>query len=150
MSAQQNVPSGTTAGSTTSTKLIPRAARGSSDDCRVIRETLDRVGDKWTLLVIMELSAGPLRFNALKSVVEGISQRMLTLTVRKLERDGLVLRTVFPEIPPHVEYSLTPLGHTLIGPVTALAAWALDHHDRIEANRIRFDADRTAGAATVS
>ena len=110
------------------------------DECRIVRETFDRVGDKWSLLVIAILSRGPRRFTALREVTAGISQRMLTVTLRSLERDGLVDRTVFPEIPPRVEYALTPLGESLTGPVTALADWAVTSHDRIRASQDAYDA----------
>ena len=102
-----------------------------SERCRVIRDTFARIGDKWSLLLIVTLSHGPQRFTALRLGVEGISQRMLTLTLRKLESDGLVSRTVFPEVPPRVEYALTPLGATLVGPVRSLADWAVVNHDEL-------------------
>ena len=118
----------------------PNDSDVDSTQCRVIRETYSRVGDKWSLLVIRILSLGPQRFTAMLHGVDGISQRMLTLTLRKLERDGLVLRTVHAEVPPRVEYELTPLGVTLIEPVMALAAWAMEHHELIERHRERYDA----------
>jgi DNA-binding HxlR family transcriptional regulator len=108
--------------------------------CLHIREVLARVGDKWTLLVVLTLAEGPKRFGALRRSIEGISQRMLTLTVRGLERDGLVTRTVFPTIPPRVDYELTPLGRTLIEPVHGLAGWADRHKEAIQQARARFDA----------
>lgn len=110
-----------------------------STRCIAVREVLNRVGDKWSVLVVALLQQGPQRFSALKRAIEGISQRMLTLTLRGLERDGLVTRTVFPSIPPRVEYALTPLGETLLAPVLALAAWATDHREDIQAARDRFD-----------
>lgn len=110
-----------------------------AERCRVIRETFDRLGDKWTMLIVSILSGGPQRFSTLKELAEGISQRMLTLTVRKLERDGLVERTVYAEVPPRVEYALTPLGRTLVGPLTALADWAVDHTDEIARIQIAYD-----------
>ena len=110
-----------------------------TERCRVIRETFDRLGDKWTLLIVTILSYGPQRFTALKAGAEGISQRMLTLTLRKLERDGLVERTVFPEVPPRVEYALSPLGKTLVGPTSALAEWAITHDREIIACQQAFD-----------
>ena len=125
-----------------STALVAQWA--DSEHCRVVRETFDRVGDKWSLLVIVILAHGPQRFTALKAGAVGISQRMLTLTLRKLERDGLVDRTVFAVIPPRVEYELSPLGRTLIAPVTALADWAVTHHDAIKGSQVRYDADRPA------
>jgi len=106
----------------------------------VIRDTLAHLGDKWTLLVVGMLEAGPVRYSDLKTLVPGISQRMLTLTLKKLERDGLVSRKSYPEIPPRVEYSLTELGHTLIPPVLAFASWASDNAAAIERNRELYDA----------
>ena len=103
------------------------------------REILDRVGDKWSLYVIDTLSEGPLRFNELKKVVEGISQRMLTLTLRHLERDGLVTRTMFPTIPPRVDYELTPLGFKLLKPVTELVDWVQENRNEIESAQKTFD-----------
>jgi len=108
-------------------------------DCRGVAAILARVGDKWSVFVIMMLGDGPKRFNELKRLVGGISQRMLTLTLRGLERDGLVTRTVFPTIPPRVDYELTDLGRGLSGPVKALGEWAIAHRDRIEDARVRFD-----------
>src|SRR6187200_3063411 len=101
--------------------VLPPSAHESSD-CRGVASILARVGHKWSVFVIMMLGGGPLRFNELKRMVGGISQRMLTLTLRGLERDGLVTRTVFPTIPPRVDYALTPLGRTLLEPVRALAS----------------------------
>src|SRR5205809_4474400 len=104
-------------------------------------EMLDRVGDKWSVYVIHVLvNAGTLRFNGLRSQVDGISQRMLTVTLRGLERDGLVSRTVYPEVPPRVEYSLTPLGATLRQLVRGLVAWAGAHLAEIDAARAAYDA----------
>jgi DNA-binding HxlR family transcriptional regulator len=97
------------------------------------------VGDKWSVLIIMLLGGGPRRFNELKRMVGGISQRMLTLTLRGLERDGLVTRTVFPTIPPRVDYELTDLGRSLWKPVKALGSWAQDHLPQIQTARQRFD-----------
>jgi DNA-binding HxlR family transcriptional regulator len=94
------------------------------DDCRIVREILDRVGDKWSLLVIAVLDDGPIRFNELRRRINGISQRMLTLTLRGLERDGLIMRTLFPTVPPRADYELTDVGRTLLVPVVALATWA--------------------------
>ncbi|MET0360428.1 MAG: helix-turn-helix domain-containing protein [Sphingobium sp.] len=110
--------------------------------CRTVSEILSRVGDKWSILIVMILASGPRRFNELKRLVDSISQRMLTLTLRNLERDGLVLRTVTPSIPPRVDYALTPLGHSLRVPVSALGAWVMAHIDTIKDARGRFDAER--------
>ncbi|HWI30850.1 MAG TPA: helix-turn-helix domain-containing protein [Microbacterium sp.] len=108
-------------------------------DGPAIRGVLDRVGDKWSLLLIITLEAGPLRYGQLKRQVVGVSQRMLTLTLRQLERDGLVARTVYPQIPPRVEYELTHLGATLIPPARSIAHWALANYSEIEKARKRFD-----------
>jgi DNA-binding HxlR family transcriptional regulator len=104
-----------------------------------VASILARVGDKWSVFVIMMLGGGPLRFNELKRLVGGISQRMLTLTLRGLERDGLVTRTIFPTIPPRVDYELTDLGRGLSQPVEALGKWAFDHQVEIEGARAKFD-----------
>lgn len=107
--------------------------------CR-IREILDRIGDKWSLFVIFRLGDGPQRFTALKRTVDGISQRMLTVTLRGLERDGIVSRTMYPVMPPRVDYALTPLGHTLLDAVGALMAWADEHLAEVDAARDAYDA----------
>ncbi|MCO1338368.1 transcriptional regulator [Kocuria polaris] len=111
-------------------------------DCG-IRDVLDRVGDKWSVLVIVELATGPRRFRELQRAIDGISQRMLTLTVRRLERDGLVLRTVYPTVPAQVDYRLTETGASLTHLVKALADWSLAHRHAIAESRAAFDA-RTA------
>ena len=108
------------------------------------RQVLDRIGDRWTVLVVGSLSQGPLRFSELARRIEGISQKMLTQTLRGLERDGLVVRTVHPEVPPRVEYELTRVGATLIEPLDALDAWAREHLPVIEAARAAYDESRTA------
>ncbi|MEV0251609.1 helix-turn-helix domain-containing protein [Nocardia sp. NPDC050712] len=100
-----------------------------------IRRVLGRVGDKWSLLVIAVLENGPLRYGDLHYGVAGISQRMLTLTLRQLHEDGLVSRTSYPEVPPRVEYALTPLGAGLLEIVTALVGWASEHHEEMDRNR---------------
>lgn len=110
------------------------------EDCRAISEILQRVGDKWTVLVVGMLSGGPMRFSELRQAVGGISQKMLTTTLRGLERDGFVTRTVFPTIPPRVDYELTELGHQLQEPVNALADWARKNTLRINAARAHYDA----------
>ncbi len=104
------------------------------------REILARIGDKWSVYVVWVLGHGPRRFSELKRGIDGISQRMLTLTLRGLERDGLVTRTVHPTVPPSVEYALTPLGRTLLEPVMRLATWAERNRGRIQQARERFDA----------
>lgn len=106
-----------------------------------LRETLDRIGDKWSLLVIVRLGGGTQRFGDLLRNVDGISHRMLTRTLRSLERDGIVKRTVHPEMPPRVEYELTSLGESLHGPVDALAAWGKAHRPEIRENRRRYDGE---------
>jgi DNA-binding HxlR family transcriptional regulator len=108
-------------------------------DCRGVASILSMVGDKWSVFVIMMLHDGPKRFNELKRMIGGISQRMLTLTLRGLERDGLVTRTVFPTIPPRVDYELTDLGRGLAMPVMALGEWAKIHQGEIESARTQFD-----------
>jgi DNA-binding HxlR family transcriptional regulator len=123
--------------------LAPNAHLDS--DCRGVASVLARVGDKWSVLVIMLLGGGPRRFNELKRMIGGISQRMLTLTLRGLERDGLVTRTVFPTIPPRVDYELTDLGRGLSTPVKALGAWAHEHQPEIENARTRFDGRNEGG-----
>ena len=100
-----------------------------------VREVLDRIGDKWSLLVIGTLRDGPMRFGGLEEAVAGISQRMLTLTLKHLVEDGLVDRTAYAEVPPRVEYELTELGRTLLPLVISLAEWAMAHHEEINANR---------------
>jgi DNA-binding HxlR family transcriptional regulator len=109
------------------------------EDCRAVSEVLSRVGDKWTVLVVSTLGDGPKRFNELRRALGSISQRMLTLTLRGLERDGLVTRTVFPTVPPRVDYELTDLGRSLLDPVKGLGAWALTHRPHIQEARQRFD-----------
>lgn len=110
-----------------------------SEDCRAVSDILQRVGDKWTVLVVGKLGEGPLRFNELRHAVGGISQKMLTTTLRGLERDGFVTRTVFPTIPPRVDYELTALGRELLDPVAALGDWARRNTGRVKAARDRFD-----------
>lgn len=107
---------------------------------RPIREALDRIGDTWSLLVVTTLEAGPIRFTDLQRRIPGISQRMLTLTLRRLQRDGLVERTAHAEVPPRVEYTLTGLGASLREPVLTLARWAIEHDEEIRHARRRYDA----------
>ena len=109
------------------------------DGGRAIRGVLDRIGDTWSLLVVATLDGERLRFSELQQRVTGISQRMLTRTVRQLERDGLVSRTSYAEVPPRVEYALTELGRTLIAPAVALAEWAVAHNDDVDASRSSYD-----------
>jgi DNA-binding HxlR family transcriptional regulator len=116
-----------------------------ANSCRPVTDILSRVGDKWSVMIVMLLGPGPKRFNEIRRAINGISQRMLTLTLRGLERDGLVTRTVTPTIPPRVDYELTELGQSLRCPIDALGEWAFANRDRIDAARARFDqaADRT-------
>lgn len=107
--------------------------------CQAVNDILARVGDKWSMQVVMSLSAGPMRFNELRRAIDGISQRMLTRTLRALERDGLVDREVTPSVPPRVDYSLTMLGCSLREPVAALGAWAMENKLEVESARSRFD-----------
>jgi DNA-binding HxlR family transcriptional regulator len=104
-----------------------------------VSELLSRIGSKWTIFILMELSNGPQRFSDLRRQIEGISQKVLTTTLRDLERDGFVTRIVTPVIPPRVDYKLTALGSDLLGPVMALSAWAVTNRDRVESARERFD-----------
>jgi DNA-binding HxlR family transcriptional regulator len=111
----------------------------NTEDCRAVSSILARVGDKWTVLIVVLLGDGPKRFNEIKRTVGGISQRMLTFTLRGLERDGLVTRTVFPTTPQRVDYELTKLGSTLWKAVQPLGAWAREHVSEILKSRKRFD-----------
>jgi DNA-binding HxlR family transcriptional regulator len=121
-----------------------RVSDPASHDCRAVSAILQRIGDKWSVLIISRLGEGPRRFNEIKRMIGGISQRMLTLTLRNLERDGLVKRTVTPTVPPRVDYELTDLGRDLLGPITGLADWAILHTPCIEAARARFDGTEAA------
>ena len=116
-------------------------------DCRPVAEILSRIGDKWSVMLVMELTFGTRRFSELRRTLHGISQKMLTTTLRGLERDGFITRTVYPTIPPKVEYQLTDLGRELAVPVRALGEWAQRNRDRILAARDQFDA--AAGVSSV-
>ncbi|OLT38665.1 HxlR family transcriptional regulator [Saccharomonospora sp. CUA-673] len=120
------------------------------EDHAFIREVLDRIGDKWTVLVISTLSAGSLRYSDLQASIPGISQRMLTQTLKLLERDGLVTRTAYAEIPPRVEYDLTDLGRSLLDAVTAMAEWAVAHHEEIAGNRASAETTGVGRAKTAT
>ncbi len=109
------------------------------DHCSAARDVLVRIGDKWSMLVVVLLGGGPRRFNELRRTIDGISQRMLSLTLKGLERDGLVRRTVTPSIPPRVDYELTALGVSLWGPLEELGAWARAHQGAVQAARSAFD-----------
>jgi DNA-binding HxlR family transcriptional regulator len=118
------------------TKITRKAGRSLRiRDGGAVREVLDRIGDKWSMLVIGTLRSGPLRFGELEEAAAGISQRMLTLTLKHLVEDGLVVRTAYAEVPPRVEYEVTELGRTLVPLVMALAEWAMANHEQINANR---------------
>lgn len=120
-------------------------ARWPAEHGETMRQIVERAGDKWSVLVIGTLESGPLRYTHLQRSIPGISQRMLTHTLRQLRRDGLVTRTAYPEVPPRVEYALTGLGRTLLDAVTALIDWAGTHHDEITANRARYDSEAATG-----
>jgi DNA-binding HxlR family transcriptional regulator len=113
----------------------------NGEDCRAVSSILARVGDKWTVLIVVLLGDGPKRFNEIKRMVGGISQRMLTFTLRGLERDGLVTRTVFPTTPQRVDYELTKLGSTLWKAVEPLGSWARAHLSEVLKSRTQFDVD---------
>src|SRR5256885_1383542 len=122
------------------TESRPASRRSMNEPgCTTIREVLARVGDKWSVFVITLLGERTMRFTELQRSIEGISQRMLTLTLRQLERNGLVERVVYPVVPPRVEYSLTVLGTTLLEPLVAMARWADVHRPDIEAARAEYD-----------
>lgn len=121
------------------TAVPPEVPAPTADGCKATREILDRIGDKWSLYLIITLANGVRRFNELRRGIDGISQRMLTLTLRGLERDGLVTRTMYPTIPPRVDYELTELGGTLLEPVMALVNWADTNKDVIAKAQQRFD-----------
>ncbi|MBB5481323.1 winged helix-turn-helix transcriptional regulator [Micromonospora parathelypteridis] len=114
-------------------------AHWGDEDADFIREVLDLVGDKWSVLIIGTLADGPVRYSNLGDAIPGISQRMLTLTLKHLQRTGLVTRTSYPEVPPRVEYALTELGTSLLSTVLALAAWSADHHAEIRRHQTEYD-----------
>ena len=134
------------------TSKSPGAAEVTDDDCDwdafqwdfregcEVRQILDRVADKWSLLVIALLKHQTKRFSELRREIDGISQRMLTVTLRNLERDGLVKRTVYAEVPPRVEYQMTDLGCTLMGTIESLVRWTEEHQEEIARARVEFDA----------
>jgi DNA-binding HxlR family transcriptional regulator len=127
----------------------PEAFQWDTREGCEVRQILDRIADKWSLLVISLLEERTLRFTELRRQIDGISQRMLTVTLRQLERDGLVCRTVYPVVPPRVEYCLSPLGHTLLGTIQALVTWTEEHQAEIALARVEFDTaqeSREAGA----
>ena len=124
----------------------PPPQPGTSIDCRPISQMLGRIGDKWTIMTITMLLDGPRRFNELRRMIGGISQQMLTRTLRALEHDGLVLRKVYPTIPPQVEYSLSPLGRSLAVPLTHLTGWVLENMAEIEGNRVVLAQQTASGS----
>jgi DNA-binding HxlR family transcriptional regulator len=119
----------------------------TSPVCRTISTLLARIGDKWTVLVVTTLGEGSKRFNELRREIPSVSQRMLTLTLRNLERDGLVNRTVTPTIPPRVDYELTDLGRSLLQPISAIAQWALDNVEAIHEAQASYDAEHDEAVA---
>jgi len=121
-----------------------------TESCLAVREVLDRVGDKWSVLLVALLADGPMRFSELRRSIDGISQRMLTFTLKALERDGLVTRKVYPTVPPKVEYALTERGRTLLGPITALAEWAEGERAEIQKARATYDAKEARAAASAA
>ncbi len=122
------------------------ATPGVSANCRRMSSVLSLVGDKWTVMIVMVLVERPRRFNDIKRTIGGISQQMLTRTLKALDRDGMVSRTVHPTVPPQVEYALTDLGHSLSEPLRALGSWAGRHLELIDENRLRYDMAGTVGA----
>jgi len=121
-------------------EVVAMPRHGVATDCTRVGRVLARIGDKWTVLVVRQLAEGPRRFSELKREIGGVSQRMLTLTLRGLERDGFVIRTVTPTIPPRVDYELTFLGHSLREPIEELGNWAFAHIDAIDEPQREFDA----------
>lgn len=124
----------------TSARTISGPCQAWPQESAFIREVLDRIGDKWTVLVISSLGAGPLRYSDLQASIPGISQRMLTVTLKALEGDGLLTRTAYPEVPPRVEYELTDLARSLLDVVMTLANWAATHYEDVAASRREHEA----------
>ncbi len=119
-----------------------------SGNCRAVADVLARIGDKWTVYIVGLLANGPMRFSEIRRAVSAISQRMLSLTLRGLERDGLVTRTVYPTIPPRVDYELTEAGRTLIVPLKAVGTWAIANREFVEASRAKFDVTNAGSKTT--
>ena len=113
-------------------------------ECRAISDVLQRVGDKWTVLVVSQLGEKKMRFNELRRTIGNISQKMLTTTLRDLEQDGFVIRTVYPTVPPKVEYALSPIGRSLVSTLGTLSSWAETHFPEVLSARERFDTDTSA------
>ena len=124
----------------------PASVEEARDDCRGLAQVIDRIGDKWAVMVVGHLAGGSLRFNQLMKSIPGVSHRMLTLTLRGLERDGLVRRTAFATVPPRVDYELTRLGLSLTEPLSALASWARAKRGEIELARVEYDVARAMAA----
>jgi len=143
-----NLLRGITKGTKPARSSTVEPERSMAQECPRVSALLSRIGDKWTVMVVMLLREGSRRFSELKREIGGISQRMLTSTLRGLERDGLVTRTVYPTTPPRVDYELTRLGHSLREPVEALGDWALAHLDVIDGARREFDRRSAANATT--
>lgn len=140
---------GVTAASREDAAMLEPCGSADHPDCG-IRDVLDRVGDKWSVLVIVELASGPRRFRELQRAIDGISQRMLTVTLRRLERDGLVIRTVYQTVPAQVDYRLTGIGASLTHLVKALADWSLEHRAAIAQARVDYDGrDASPSASAV-
>jgi len=118
-------------------------------ECLAVREVLNRVGDKWSVLIVALLGDGKKRFSDLRRTIEGISQRMLTLTLKGLERDGLVTRTLYPTIPPRVDYELTKLGRSLLTPITELGDWASQNRQKIQSAREKYDVQSSRSKQSV-
>jgi DNA-binding HxlR family transcriptional regulator len=131
----------------TGTAKEPAMKDPNSPICQTISGLLQRIGDKWSLLVVQTLANGSMRFNELRRAIPSVSQRMLTLTLRNLERDGLVSRTVTPTIPPRVDYELTPLGHSLQKPICGLVQWAVEHSGAIHEAQALYDGAEDREAA---
>jgi DNA-binding HxlR family transcriptional regulator len=126
---------------------MTKANEHHSDDCRPVAHILARVGDKWTILLLRALGDKPMRFKELHRAMNGISQRMLTVTVRNLERDGLIIRTVYPTIPPRVDYELSDLGKSLKDALQPIGQWVMDNRDTITQAQLNFDlATRSIGS----
>ena len=125
--------------------MLPEHDGSLLELCRPVRQILARVGDKWSVMIVMALKGGPRRFNDIKRAIGTISQRMLTLTLKSMERDGIVKRTVYPTKPPRVHYELTALGHSLREPVEQLGLWAIEHEAAITRAQTRFDAEEPRG-----
>ncbi len=133
----------------TKLEVVP-PTQSSREDCRGLAQVIDRVGDKWAVMVVGNLSErSPMRFNELMRAIPGVSHRMLTLTLRGLERDGLVRRTPFATVPPRVDYALTELGRSLTGPLALIAAWATASRAEIETARRDFDVQHADAAPAV-